>query len=151
MTDPQTPSAKWDAMTDQEKIEAMAKVMGWERDNSRTVTNGHTKCEYLVFTDENGVIRIAGGDMWNPLENWNHTMEVVAAMQRPLDQEGNTRIGIKNEFFLSLNYRFTLARWLIPDGDPRLQRVKVDDVDAITDDFDDAQDTICKSIFLASR
>lgn len=61
-----TPSATWDAMTDQQKIEWLAvKVMGWRRIQT---DRGFDWC------DERHIK--ADGKYWNPLTDWNHWRQV---------------------------------------------------------------------------
>lgn len=59
-----TPSAQWDAMTDQQKIEWMAEVMGW--------TKGHEDDGRLYWATGQTAIP----DTWNPLTDWSHWREV---------------------------------------------------------------------------
>jgi len=60
----------WASLSDQEKVEWLAvEVMGWEKANYES----DGLCYYRVGNKEYGVAELT----WNPLKDWNHTMQVV--------------------------------------------------------------------------
>jgi len=81
MTKDTTPSATWDAMSDQQKIEWLAVFAGWyER---LTPSRGWTYfCNMHCINTKTGkpyetcIPAKQLKNVWNPLTNWNHTMEV---------------------------------------------------------------------------
>lgn len=78
MSNPKDPSA----MTDQEIIEAVAEVMGWENKWCRSCRNtGLMHGKYRSPCRECANWRALGMTLpprpWNPLTDWNHTMSVV--------------------------------------------------------------------------
>lgn len=71
MNKQETASAQWDAMSDQQKSEWLAtKVMGWKPDKKSSTG----RVIYWQVGDKDFI-------HFQPLTDWNHTMEVVKAMR----------------------------------------------------------------------
>src|SRR4051794_28777196 len=87
-----TPTPSINGMTDQQLIEAVAtEVMGWHRKPWDWRQDGDT----FKWANENDWIDASG--MWNPLTDWNHTMEVVQRMRDIGDErEGKPWFMLRN-------------------------------------------------------
>ena len=76
-----SPSAQWDSMTSQQKIEWLAvNLMGWKPSEDGGLWEG----DGAIFNARGKFYEIDRGqfcDVWSPLTNWNHTMEVVEMLR----------------------------------------------------------------------
>lgn len=81
MTNPTSPSAKWGTMNDEQKIAFIAtKIMGWKQHCRNTAhwvdADKSEGFDYVVRACVWTEKYHCRGD-WNPLKDWNHTMQVI--------------------------------------------------------------------------